>query len=203
MISRRKAVMGLAATAGLSSPAMALTRTPRQSIGPFYPDVLPSESDADLVRIGTGPAATGEEIEITGRLLGLDGRPINGGFVELWQANAFGRYSNSRDTSSAPLDPNFQGYGVVRTDDQGRYRFRTIKPGEYTGRSRHLHFRVGGPGFEPLPTQMYFAGDPGNESDFLWNAIRDPKARESVTVAFGPATETNVAQGYFEIVARR
>jgi len=77
MISRRKAVMGLAATAGLSSPAMALTRTPRQSIGPFYPDVLPSESDADLVRIGTGPAATGEEIEITGRLLGLDGRPIN------------------------------------------------------------------------------------------------------------------------------
>jgi len=93
MISRRKAVMGLAATAGLSSPAMALTRTPRQSIGPFYPDVLPSESDADLVRIGTGPAATGEEIEIAGRLLGLDGRPINGGFVELWQANAFGRYS--------------------------------------------------------------------------------------------------------------
>ena len=203
MISRRKAVLGLAATTGFTSPAMALTRTPRQTTGPFYPDVLPSESDADLVRIGNGVAAAGEEIEVTGRLLGLDGRPIRGGFVELWQANAFGRYANSRDTSSAPLDPNFQGYGVVQTDDQGRYRFKTIKPGEYTGRTRHLHFRVGGPGFEAMPTQMYFAGDPGNESDFLWNAVRDPKARDSITVAFAPAAETGIPTGNFEIVVGR
>ena len=200
MISRRKAVLGLAATTSFASPAMALTRTPAQSTGPFYPDVLPSESDADLVRIGNGVAASGEEIELTGRLLGLDGRPIRGGFVELWQANAFGRYANSRDTSSAPLDPNFQGYGIVRTDEQGRYRFRTIRPGEYTGRSRHLHFRVGGPGIEALPTQMYFAGDPGNERDFLWNAIRDPKARDSVTIAFAPSENTGVSTGNFDIV---
>jgi len=203
MISRRKAVLGLAASTGLASPALALTRTPAQPTGPFYPDVLPSESDADLVRLGSGPAATGEEIEITGRLLGLDGRPISGGFVELWQANAFGRYANSRDTSNAPLDPNFQGYGVVQTDQEGRYRFRTIKPGEYTGRSRHLHFRVGGPGFEPLPTQMYFAGDPGNERDFLYNAIRNPEARNSVTITFAPSPETGVSTGNFEIVAGR
>ena len=203
MISRRKAVLGLAASTGLASPAMALTQTPRQTTGPFYPHVLPSESDADLVRIGNGAPAVGEEIEITGRLLGLDGRPTNGGFVELWQANAYGRYANSRDTSSAPLDPNFQGYGIVQTDEQGRYRFRTIKPGEYTGRTRHLHFRVGGPGFESLPTQMYFAGDPGNERDFLWNAIRNPEARDSVTVAFAPATGTDIATGNFEIVVGR
>lgn len=203
MISRRKAVLGLAATTGFASPSMALTPTPNQTTGPFYPDVLPSESDADLVRIGNGVAAVGEEIEITGRLLGLDGRPIQGGYVELWQANAYGRYANSRDTSSAPLDPNFQGYGVVRTDEQGRYRFRTIKPGEYTGRTRHLHFQVGGPGFEPLPTQMYFAGDPGNERDFLWNAVRDLKARESITVTFAPTTETGITTGHFDIVAGR
>ena len=202
MISRRQTVLGIA-LASVTSPALALTRTPRQTPGPFYPDVLPSESDADLVRIGSGPAALGEEIEVSGKVLGLDGRPIANGFVELWQANANGRYANSRDTSSAPLDPNFQGYGVVRTDDQGRYRFRTIKPGEYTGRTRHLHFRIGGPGFEPLPTQMYFAGDAGNSRDFLWKSIRDPQARESVTVAFEPNVSTGVASGTFDIVLGR
>jgi len=200
MISRRQTVLGLAAATGIAPPALALTRTPRQTTGPFYPDVLPSESDADLVRIGSGPAALGEEIEITGRLLGLDGRPISGGFIELWQANVYGRYAHSRDTSNVPLDPNFQGFGVVRTDEQGRYRFRTIKPGEYPGRTRHLHFRVGGPGFEALPTQMYFAGDPGNARDFLWNRIRNPHARESVTVAFSQQNATAVASGQFDIV---
>ncbi len=200
MISRRQTVLGLAAATGIASPALALTRTPRQTTGPFYPDVLPSESDADLVRIGSGPAAFGEEIEITGRLLGSDGRPISGGFVELWQANAYGRYSHSRDTSNAPLDPNFQGHGIVRTDDLGRYRFRTIKPGEYTGRTRHLHFQVGGPGFETLPTQMYFAGDPGNERDFLWTAIRDPLAREALTVPFVREAGSSVDVGIFDIV---
>jgi len=200
MISRRKTVLGLAAATGIASPALALTRTPIQSTGPFYPDVLPSESDADLVRIGNGAPALGEEIEVAGRLLGLDGRPVAGGFVELWQANANGRYAHSRDTSNVPLDPNFQGYGVVRTDDQGRYRFRTIRPGVYPGRTRHLHFRVGGPGFEPLPTQMYFAGDAGNARDFLWNRIGDPLARDAVTVQFTPDTATNIARGTFDIV---
>jgi len=201
MISRRQTVLGLAAASGLASPALALTRTPRQAMGPFYPDVLPSESDADLVRIGSGAAALGEEIEVAGRLLGLDGRPVAGGFVELWQANAGGRYAHSLDTSNVPLDPNFQGYGIVRTDDQGRYRFRTIRPGVYPGRTRHLHFRVGGPGFEPFPTQMYFAGDAGNAQDFLLNRIADPLAREAVTVGFNRDPSTNIERGTFDIVA--
>ena len=200
MISRRKAVLGMVASTGLASPAGAVVRTPKQTAGPFYPKVLPSESDADLVRIGSGPAAIGEEIEITGRLLGLDGRPISGGFVELWQANTYGRYASSRAASIGPLDPNFQGYGVVQTDDRGRYRFLTIKPGEYPGRTRHLHFKVGGPGFESLTTQMYFAGDPGNDRDFVRKQIRDPEARASVTIAFAPSAESGVASGQFDIV---
>lgn len=200
MISRRQTVIGLAAT-GFATPAAALTRTPRQATGPFYPDVLPSESDADLVRIGAGPAALGQEIEIVGQVLDMDGRPVGGAMVELWQANVHGRYAHSRDTSPAPLDPNFQGFGVVRTDSEGRYRFRTIKPGEYPGRTRHLHFRVGGPGFEPLPTQMYFANDPGNERDFLWRGIADLQARESVTVAFAQSDPASPVQtGRFDIV---
>ena len=141
-----------------------------------------------------------EEIEITEQLLGLDGHPISGGFVELWQANAYGRYSNSPAVSIGPLDPNFQGYGVVQTDDEGRYRFLTIKPGEYPGRTPHLHFKIGGPGFERLTTQMYFADEPGNERDFVRKQIRDPEARASVTVAFAPSAETGVASGQFDIV---
>lgn len=201
MISRRHTLFGLAASGALTSPALALTRTPRQTTGPFYPDVLPSESDADLVTIGSGPPATGDIIEVTGRVLGLDGRPIPGATVQMWQANAWGRYAHSRDRRDAPLDPNFQGFGAVRSDSEGRYRFRTIKPGEYPGRTRHLHFLIGGPGFEPLPTQMYFAGDPGNIRDGLWNSIRDPEARANVTVAFQPsATETGTETGTFDIV---
>ncbi len=200
MISRRKVALGLVASTGLASPVGAAVRTPKQTKGPFYPKTLPSESDADLVRIGNGPPATGEEIEITGRLLGLDGRPISGGFVELWQANTYGRYSSSSAASIGPLDPNFQGYGVVETDDEGRYRFLTIKPGEYPGRTRHLHFKVGGPGFESLATQMYFAGEPGNERDFIRKRIRDPEARDSVTVAFAPSDESGIPSGHFEIV---
>ncbi len=204
MISRRQTLLGLAASAS-ASPAMALTRTPRQTTGPFYPDRLPPESDADLVRIDAGPPASGEEIEISGRLLGLDGRPVANGFVELWQANAKGRYAHSRDTSNVPLDPNFQGYGIVRTDASGRYRFRTIRPGIYPGRTRHIHFRVGGPGFEPLPTQMYFAGEPRNQQDFLLNAIRDPLAKNSLIVPFSPdtadgGTASGVSKGRFDIV---
>lgn len=201
MISRRQTFLGIAATGALTTPALALSRTPRQTTGPFYPEALPSESDADLVTIGNGPPATGEVIEVTGRVLGLDGRPIPQATVQLWQANAWGRYAHSRDTRDVPLDPNFQGFGAVRTDDAGRYRFRTIKPGEYPGRTRHLHFLIGGPGFEPLPTQMYFAGDPGNAVDGLWNSIRDPEARAGVTVAFSPHPGDAAAKtGKFDIV---
>lgn len=183
MLTRRKMLLA-GAIAGLSVPAQALVPTPRQTTGPFYPDVLPPESDFDLVTMAGRSAATGEVIAIEGRVLGTDGRPVPGAVVELWQANAFGRYAHSRDRSDVPLDPNFQGYGVVRSDAEGRYRFRTIRPGIYPGRTRHVHFSVAGPGFEAKPMQMYFAGEQGNARDFLYASLRTPDAQTAVTANF-------------------
>ena len=201
MISRRTTLLGLGAGALATTPAAALVPTPRQTPGPFYPDVLPRESDADLTRVGTGPQATGEVIEVAGRVLDPQGRPVPGGVVELWQANAWGRYAHSLDRRDAPLDPAFQGFGVVRADAEGRYRFRTILPGLYPGRTRHLHFRFKAPGSEWVPTQMYFEGEPGNARDFLLQSVRDPRARDGLTVAFAPkGDEPSVAAGIFDIV---
>lgn len=190
MISRRQIVLGAAASGLPINAASALVPTPQQTPGPFYPDILPRESDADLVSIAGGPPAAGDVIVVEGRVLGTDGRPVVGASLELWQANAYGRYSHSADRSNVPLDPNFQGYGVVRTDADGRYRFRTIQPGAYTGRTRHLHFYATGPGFERTPMQMYFAGNPGNEVDFLWRSLTGPAARDAVTVNFEGGTGT-------------
>jgi len=194
MISRRQVVLGVAASGLAVDAASALVPTPRQTAGPFYPDILPRESDADLVTMAGGAPATGEVIVVEGQVLGVDGRPVAGASIELWQANAFGRYAHSADRSDVPLDPDFQGYGAVRTDAQGRYRFRTIRPGAYAGRTRHLHFYATGPGFERMPMQMYFAGDPGNDVDFLWRALRDPAQRDAVTVDFPDG------RGMFDIV---
>lgn len=194
MISRRQVVLGVAASGLSAHAASALTPTPRQTTGPFYPERLPRESDADLASMAGSAPATGEVIVVEGRVLGTDGRPVAGASLELWQANAFGRYAHSGDRSDVPLDPNFQGYGAVRTDAEGRYRFRTIRPGEYAGRTRHLHFYAAGPGFERTPMQMYFAGDPGNEADFLWRSLSTPELRDAVTVDFGGG------QGTFDIV---
>ncbi len=193
MISRRVALIGALAT-GAASPAMALTPTPPQTTGPFFPDVLPLESDYDLVTMAGGTPAAGEVITIEGGVFGTDARPVSGAVIELWQANVHGRYSHSRDTSDAPLDPNFQGYGVVKADEAGRYRFRTIRPGAYAGRTRHLHFYVAGPGFEKVPLQMYFADDPGNARDFLYRSLPTLALREAVTVDFSSGT------GRFDIV---
>ena len=195
MISRRQTLLGIAAGGLAGGPAAALVPTPPQTAGPFYPDVMPRESDADLVTMTGGLPAAGEVIVVEGRVLGADGRPVPGAALELWQANAYGRYAHGGDRSAAPLDPNFQGYGAVRTDADGRYRFRTIRPGLYAGRTRHLHFYVGGPGFERRPLQMYFAGEPGNADDFLWRSLGTPERQEAVTVVFG-----DEGRGTFDIV---
>ena len=199
MLSRRQTLLTLAASGAVATPAAALVVTPSQTAGPFYPDSMPRESDADLVRIAGGPPATGEEIVIEGRVLDPSGKPIPGAAVELWQANHFGRYAHFRDTSPARLDPNFQGFGTVRSDGEGRYRFRTIRPGLYPGRTRHVHFRATGPGFESLTTQMYFEGEPGNARDGLLNAIRDPQRRAALVASFSPNPQ-GFDTGRFDIV---
>lgn len=166
----------------------ALQRTPRQSLGPFYPASPPLDSDNDLARVeGHAGLARGVITHLAGRVLDERGRLLPGALVEIWQCNAFGRYHHPRDRRDAPLDENFQGYGRSTTGGDGRYRFRTIRPVPYPGRTPHIHFAVRVPGGETLVTQMYVAGEPDNARDGLLNSVRDPRARASLIVDLSPA----------------
>jgi protocatechuate 3,4-dioxygenase beta subunit len=141
-----------------------------------------------------------------------DGRPQRGTLVEIWQANAAGRYLHARDTHDAPLDPNFAGVGHTLTDDDGCYRFTTIRPGAYpwgnhrnAWRPVHIHFSLLGPAWASrLITQMYFPGDPLLAADPIFNSVPDPAARERLIAAFDwDATVPDFALGYrFDIVLR-
>ena len=166
--------------------------TPRQTAGPFYPATKPLDRDNDLTAMeGKAGRARGTPIHVMGRVVDRAGRPVAGAVVEIWQANAHGRYHHPRDRRNVPLDPYFQGWGRDRTDDGGAYRFLTIQPPPYPAsanwtRPAHIHFAVHGPGFERLITQMYFAGDPHLARDFVFNSIADPAARASVVVTLAP-----------------
>jgi protocatechuate 3,4-dioxygenase beta subunit len=147
--------------------------TGEQAFGPFYPIKRPLDRDADLTHLrGRRASAEGQIIHLMGRVVNLQGKPLAGVKLEIWQANAHGRYSHINDPNTAPLDPNFQGYGVQVTDAKGQFRFKTIKPGAYpTGldnwsRPPHIHFYVTG-GYEALVTQMYFPGEELNGKDRL------------------------------------
>jgi protocatechuate 3,4-dioxygenase beta subunit len=154
-----------------------LRRTPDQILGPFYPLIKPPDQDADLTAVsGKVGRAKGQVIRLTGRVLNLKGEPVAGARVEIWQASARGRYTHPDDTNPEQLDPNFHGYGAQVTDKEGRYRFKTIKPGAYPAaaggwmRAPHVHFRVTGRANE-FVTQMYFDGEPLNDTDrFLQSA---------------------------------
>ena len=189
----RRRWLGGAAAAGLSlvaGRALALARTPRQSLGPFYPYDDALESDADLVRVdGRGALARGVITHLSGVVKDHRGRPVPGVQVEIWQCDANGRYHHPRDRRNVPLDENFQGYGRAGTGANGSYRFRTIEPVAYPGRAPHIHFAITGPGFEPLVTQMYVQGAPENAGDWLLNRIRDPIRRASLVVPFEPHPE--------------
>jgi protocatechuate 3,4-dioxygenase beta subunit len=176
--------------AGPGWAAELLARTPRQTAGPFYPQERPLDADGDLTTVAGRPGqAQGQVLDLMGRVLDPHGEPVAGARVEIWQANAFGRYRHPWDSGTASLDPSFAGFGVQTTDTQGRYRFRTVKPAAYPAsrgwtRTPHIHFQVirGG---ESLVTQMYFPGEPLNESDFLFQAVGNQAA---VTAALQPPT---------------
>jgi protocatechuate 3,4-dioxygenase beta subunit len=171
------AVGGLAMSGGVSAVfAQAFRRTPDQILGPFYPVRKPLNQDADLTTIAGKPGrAEGQVLHVMGRVLNLEGHPVQGARVEIWQANTHGRYTHPSDTNPAPLDPHFEGFAVLTTDEEGRYRFTTIKPGAYPAgpdrmRPPHIHFEVTGK-VNRLVTQMYFAGEPLNDTDpFLQGA---------------------------------
>jgi protocatechuate 3,4-dioxygenase beta subunit len=163
--------------------------------GPVFGEDVLSELDHDLTRQHAGEPL-GERITVSGRLLDVDGKPLRGALVEIWQANSAGRYHHDVDRHPAPLDPNFTGAGRCLTDDDGRYRFVTIKPGAYpwgnhpnAWRPAHIHFSVFGRAFtERLVTQMYFPGDPLFRYDPIFNSVRDPKSRELLVARFDLAT---------------
>jgi protocatechuate 3,4-dioxygenase beta subunit len=153
----------------LTNETRLLPRTSDQILGPFYPLGEPAKG-GDLTLVPGRPRrAQGQVIRLTGRVLDRAGLPVRRGKLQIWQANAFGRYAHPNDDNPAPLDPGFEGFAVVETDDDGHYNLRTIKPGAYpTGptsiRPSHIHFEVFGKR-ERLITQLYFAGDPHHDSD--------------------------------------
>ena len=167
------------------------------------------ETDNDLTRQHAGEPQ-GERIVVAGRVLDEDARPVSGALIEMWQANAAGRYFHVRDTHPAPLDPNFTGAGRTITDAEGRYRFTTIKPGAYPWRNHdnawrpaHLHFSVFGTSFRTrLVTQMYFPNDPLFPYDPMLLSVHDARARERMVSQFSlQLTEPEWALGYaFDIV---
>jgi protocatechuate 3,4-dioxygenase beta subunit len=179
--------------------------------GPAFGRIRVRPEDADLTRQHAGEPQ-GERIILTGHVTDSDGRPVKGTLVEVWQANAAGRYVDPADEHPAPLDPNFTGAGRCVTDDEGMYRFVTVKPGAYPWRNHdnawrpaHVHFSVFGPALgSRLATQMYFPGDPLLPLDPILNSIPDVRGRELLVSRFDLATTVpEWALGYrWDIVVR-
>jgi protocatechuate 3,4-dioxygenase beta subunit len=192
-------------------PLVYLPQTITEITGPQLGPERVREGDDDLTRQHPGEPI-GERILVSGRVLDTAGKPLRDTLVEVWQANAGGRYRHRRDRWPAPLDPNFSGAGRCRTDAQGRYRFTTIKPGPYpwgnhdnAWRPAHIHFSLLGRAFaQRLVTQMYFPGDPLFPFDPIFASVRDADARERMVSRFSiDDTEPNWATAYeFDIHLR-
>jgi protocatechuate 3,4-dioxygenase beta subunit len=183
-----------------------MEHTVTETSGPaFTPGRFPALADL-------AGSALGERIVVAGQVCDEDGRPVPHAMIEIWQANAAGRYDHPQDTHDAPLDPNFRGIGRVFTDADGRYRYQTIKPGAYPWRNHHnawrpnhIHLSLFGPAFATrLITQMYFPGDPLLALDPIFNTVPDNAARDRLVARFDlDLTEPERALGYrFDVVLR-
>ena len=183
--TRRKFIKSGLVASTLTSIALARTTkfspTPAEIVGPFYPVTAQKDKDFDLTHIkGRSAKALGEIIHIEGMVSDKYGTPIEDAIVDLWQANAAGRYRHPRDTNSAPLDPNFQGWAIVPSGVAGEFKFTTIMPGAYPAtrnwmRPPHIHFKVNKSNYAELTTQMYFPGHELNAIDWL---IQEKNAKE-------------------------
>lgn len=180
-----------------------LSRTPRLTEGPFYPDKLPLDKDNDLVIVGNSiTPAVGQITHLTGRVVDAGGKPIKDATLEIWQVDHNGIYLNTHDRRNALRDQNFQGYGTFTTASNGEFRFRTIKPVPYGGRTAHIHLRVNRGGREVLTTQVFMRGFPQNSSDGVLRGLRNQADRELVLVDFKPLNDSKIRElsARFDIV---
>ncbi len=211
-LSRRHFLKGAAiSAAGLALPsfwnvrgafAEALQLTPAQTEGPFYPDHLPLDTDNDLLIINDGiTPAVGEITHLSGRVFDAAGNPLRNALVEIWQVDGNGVYLHTADRH-ARRDANFQGFGRFMTGSSGEYYFRTVKPVPYPGRTPHIHFKLKRQREREFITQCYIKDHPQNERDGIYRGLRDPKARESVTVDFKPLKDSKIGElvAKFDIV---
>jgi protocatechuate 3,4-dioxygenase, beta subunit len=201
---RRRGVLLAAGAALIAAPtvpmrawAQTATRrlTPAQTEGPFYPVALPADSDADLLVNGALRYSRGQPAWVGGSVNDLDGRPVRGAVVEIWQCDDQGHYHHPGDGNRA--DRAFQGFGRVAVDSEGRYRFRTIRPVAYGGRAPHIHVKVKLASRELLTTQLYVQGELGNERDGLWRSLRSDEDRSALTRPF--ASTPDGLQAHFPI----
>ena len=180
---RRRTLVLLGASLLLpATPALPADRvpTPRMTEGPFYPRTFPKDIDGDLTRVmGRTSTAQGKVLDVTGRIVDRTGKPLAGAKLEVWQCDNQGLYHHVGDMQPAG-DPDFQGFGAVSTDAEGRYAFRTIQPVPYSGRSPHIHFLVRDGARTALVSQMFIEGGAGNEQDFLYRNLG--KKAELVTM---------------------
>ena len=204
---RRRAFGALAAAAllpigRLRAQASALTPTPSQAEGPFYPKTFPVDRDADLTQIaGRAAKAQGTPLYLSGRTLTPDGRPLANAMVELWQCDVYGRYHHAGD-EGVPRDDNFQGYGVCITDREGRYAFKTIRPVAYSGRPPHIHVRVRLGHGRQFTTQIYIAGDAVDGDSVLASSREGTLALLSMPLAQAVGREADALAGTFDFVLR-
>jgi protocatechuate 3,4-dioxygenase, beta subunit len=197
----RRLFLGSAALGGLAlfTPgvfAEELTRTPKHTEGPFYPNKMPLDTDNDLIVLNDSlTPAVGTITHLTGKILGPTGTPLTNVVVEIWQCDANGAYLHTGTVNSEKRDKHFQGFGRFLTGSTGEYYFRTIKPVPYPGRAPHIHVKVKKGNKELLTTQCFVKGEKvRNEKDGLYMGVKDPKARESVSVDFTPVKDSKIGE---------
>jgi len=200
-IKNSLSVSSLLCVPGLMAEALSLT--PHQTEGPFYPDKMPLDTDNDLIILNDSlTPAVGTVAYLSGKVTDIKGNPLRNTLVEIWQVDHNGVYLHTRGGSRAKLDSNFQGYGRFLTDSKGNYFFRTLKPSPYSGRTPHIHMAVSAKGEKKFTTQCYIKGEPRNQKDFILKRVKDLKARESLIVPFKKVngTKTGEVAAKFDIV---
>ena len=200
-IKNSLSVSSLFCVPGLMAEALSLT--PHQTEGPFYPDKMPLDTDNDLIILNDSlTPAVGTVAYLSGKVTDIKGNPLRNTLVEIWQVDNNGVYLHTRGGSRSKLDSNFQGYGRFLTDSKGNYFFRTLKPSPYSGRTPHIHMAVSAKGEKKFTTQCYIKGEPRNQKDFILKRVKDLKARESLIVPFKKVngTKTGEVAAKFDIV---